>query len=554
VLTGIIVTLLIVVAIVYAAVPLLFPRQVDPLPDERDPILLDLEEDREALFRAIRELDAREDVVVATRDRLRARYEAKAAGVLRAIDERRAVLRGTSQPPEPSTRRGLPWASLTLLAVMGLSAAALGPFVLPRVGQNATVTTFFEAELRAAEALRDLQRAAEREPSVAAFMDLAEAYWQLEDATGAETAYRRVLLQAEAEGSGLAPALAYRRLALLAAGNDLELARDYLLQARQSDPTDAETLFGLAELHFALGDLDRSAEAFRAYLATPAGAGDVEAEERLALVERLGPALADLFADRNPATLQAVGDVFWAEGAIDQAVEAYFEILTQHDPRHAHALARTGQLLFLRGRSDDAIAVLERAADAAGGLEALEPQASLFLGNARFSQGDDAGAIEAWQAHVSVVGEERAGRVPALIATAEARSRGEAVDPAATTATRPTTAAGAGAAAGDGAGGAELLAASRAELAAAALDDPALLDTLGGELYALHCAVCHGAEGEGGMGGPRLAGNRRAGQETNVRSAITFGRGIMPGFGALLERDEIEVLVRWLGSELATPR
>jgi mono/diheme cytochrome c family protein len=552
VLTGILITVLVLVALLYAAVPLLLPRQVDPLPDERDPVLLDLEEDREALFRAIRELDAREDVDAATRARLRARYEAKAAGVLRAIDERRAALAGRADPPRPTARRGLPWAALSLLAVMGASAAALGPFVLPRVGQNATVTTFFESELRAAESLRDLQRAADRDPGVTAFMNLADAYWQLEDAPQAEAAYRRVLLQAEADGSGTAPALAYKRLAMLAVSSDLELARDYLLQARQSDPTDGETLFALGELHFALGDLGRSAEAFRAYLATPGGEGDIDAEERLVLVERLEPALDALRVERSPETLQAVADVFWDEGGIDQAVEVYFEILTQHDPRHAHALARTGQLLFLRGRTDDAIGVLERAAEAAGGLTELEPQASLFLGNALFTSGDDDGAIRAWQAHLEVVGAERAGRVPDLIATAEARRRGESTDTAATTPAAADGAAGAGVAAG-GAAVAASEPTARAELAAAALEDPALLDTLGRDLFALHCASCHGSEGQGGMG-PRLAGNRRAGQEANVRSAITFGRGMMPGFGAVLERDEVEILVRWLASEVATPR
>jgi len=35
---------------------------------------------------------------------------------------------------------------------------------------------------------------------------------------------------------------------------------------------------------------------------------------------------------------------------------------------------------------------------------------------------------------------------------------------------------------------------------------------------------------------------------------VRFGRGVMPGFGALLADAEIEVLVRWVGQELAAPR
>jgi hypothetical protein len=216
VLTMILILVLVLVAVLYAAVPLVAPRQVDPLPDERDPVLQDLEEDREALFRAIRELEARLDVAPEQREQLRARYEAKAAVVLRAIDDRRAVLDGAPVPVQRPTRRGLPWAPLGLLGAMAISAIALGPFVLPRVGQDATVTTFFAEDLRRAEALRDLMRAAERDPSVATLMPLADAYWQLQDAPQAEATYRRVLLQAETDGSGTAPALAYRRLAMLA--------------------------------------------------------------------------------------------------------------------------------------------------------------------------------------------------------------------------------------------------------------------------------------------------------------------------------------------------
>jgi mono/diheme cytochrome c family protein len=65
--------------------------------------------------------------------------------------------------------------------------------------------------------------------------------------------------------------------------------------------------------------------------------------------------------------------------------------------------------------------------------------------------------------------------------------------------------------------------------------------------------VCHGSTGQGGAG-PRLTGNARAGNEANVRSVVRFGRGVMPGFGATLTEPEIEVLVRWVGQELAAPR
>ncbi len=545
-LTFVFVTVLVLIAVAYAAIPLLAPRQTDPLPDERDPELLDLEEERESLFRAIRELDARDDMPDARRGELRARYEAKAATVLRAIDQRQADLAGRAPAEESATprkRRPLPLGTLGLLGLMVVSAVALGPFVLPRVGQDATVTTFFEADLRAAEALRDLQRAADRDGGVAPLMQLADAYWTLQDAAQAEATYRRVLLAAR-EASGDAPVLAYQRLALLTFADDPATALQYLLDARRLDPLDADTLVGVAELSFQLGDLDTAREAYETYLETPDGQLDVEAASRLRLITGLGPVLAALDEERNATTLNALADVLWDTGAMEQAVEVSFEILTAHDPLDAAALSRTGQLMFLRGRTDDAIELLERAAISAGGLEALESQASLFLGNAYFAEGDDEGAVRAWTAHVERVGEAAAGRVPELIRTAEARAAGD-LDASVPMPGTPSQAAQAGG--GDGL--------EPSERAAAALETgtPDAIAAVAQASYAQHCALCHGAQAQGGSG-PRLAGNARSAQEANVRSAITFGRGIMPGFGALLSDPEIEVLVRWLATDVATPR
>jgi mono/diheme cytochrome c family protein len=274
----------------------------------------------------------------------------------------------------------------------------------------------------------------------------------------------------------------------------------------------------------------------------------------------MGPATAAIEAERSEANLLALADVFWAAEALDPAVELYFEVLTQHDQFHPTALSRIGQLLFIRGRVDDAQAVLERAADAAGGLKQLEPQASLFLGNAYAVAGDDANSVRAYQVHVDLVGFEAAGRVTGLIEAGQARLAAAAaasdaasiVAPAAALvaanapAARAPTAAASDAAANDPAP-------SGIELALAALDDPVVLDRVGADLDAAHCALCHGSAGQGGSG-PRLIGNQRAANEANVRSLIRFGRGLMPGFSARLADAEIEVLVLWVGQNLATPR
>jgi mono/diheme cytochrome c family protein len=537
VLTSVLIVLLVLVTVAYAAVPLLSRRAVDPVPDERDPLVVDLEEERDALLRAIRELDARTDLPAARRDALRARYEAKAAQVLRALEEQRGAAVVRPQPARPTARRQAPWGVLGLLGIVAVTAATLGTFVLPRVGQG-SLTTSFDADLQMATALRDLQREADRSPSVGNLMALGDAYWALQDAAAAEETYRRVLTVAEADATGGAPALAFKRLALLAVQTDLPAARDLLAQARLVDPLDPETLYALGELSFALDDLEMAADAFDAYLATPEGAGDPAAVDRLALIEAIGPASQALAETRSEANLMALADVYWSAGAQDTAVELYFEVLTDFDPREATALARTGQLLFVRGRNDDAIAVLERAAEAAGALDRLEPQATLFLGNAYAVAGDDAAAVRAWEAHVASVGADAAGRVTGLIEAAQARLAGAGT---AVAAPAPAFAA----EAGDAPAG--------AATAVAALEDPALLLEVGATLYAANCSVCHGSSGQGGTG-PRLTDNARAANEANVRSLVTFGRGIMPGFGATLADAEIEVLVRWVGQELAAPR
>ena len=556
-LTAILIVLLALITVAYAAAPLTGRRSlVDPLPDERDPVLVDLEEERDSLLRAIRELDGRLDLPAERRDELRARYESKAATVLKALERARSEARGAADSAaeararavnaRPAAGRHLPIGALALLGVVAVTTATLGSFVLPRVGQN-TVTTFFEEDLRTAETLRDLIRAAEREPNASNLMALGDAYWEMADAEGAEETYRRVVALASDDGTSMgAPPIAYKRLALLVLQRDLPAALDLLREARAVDPTDPETLYAIGELSFALGELDASIEAFGAYLATPEGAGDPDAEARLALVEAIGPAASAVAEVRDRDNLMALADVFWTSGANDPAVELYFEVLSEHDASEPTALSRIGQLLFTRGRSDDAIGLLERAATAAGGLTNLEPQASLFLGNAYAVQGDDENAIRAWEAHVEVVGVEAAGRVTGLIEGARLRLESASATP-------PGSATASASAAPDDANATADAAEAAAERALAALSDPALLVEVGADLYARHCVVCHGAVGQGGTG-VRLAGNARAANEANARSTIRFGRGIMPGFGALLSEAEIEVLVRWVGQELATPR
>src|SRR5690606_33410029 len=166
-LTGILIGVLALIAFLYVALPLLAPSQADPLPDDRDPILVDLSEEREALFRAITELDAREDLAAERRQSLRERYEAKAAKVLARIDAREQELaarrRRAPAEGEGAGRRRVPYGAVAVRAALVAIGAVVPAYVLPRVGQDATITT---ADLDVARQLQAQQRAVEQDPSV----------------------------------------------------------------------------------------------------------------------------------------------------------------------------------------------------------------------------------------------------------------------------------------------------------------------------------------------------------------------------------------------------
>lgn len=546
-LTTIIVTLLAILTLAYAAAPLIGRRPyVDPLPDESDPLLADLEEERDALLRAVREVEGRSDLAPERRDALRSRYEAKAAITLKKLEETRATLATSNrsnraETPAPARHKRPPFALLSLLAIAVVTASVLGTYVLPRVGQG-TVTTSFADDLARASELRDLLRAAERDASIQNLMRVAEAYWNLADAPNATLYYNRVIEAGEDNPLENAPIEAYKRLALLQLQTDIPSALALLKRGRDVDPSDPETMYAIGELSFALGEFAAAQEAFGAYLSTPFGASDFEAAERLRLIDAIAPASTRLAVERTIPNLLALADAFWSNGANDQAAELYFEVLSEYDAFNATALSRVGQLLFTAGRSADAVDLIERAASVSGGLERLEAQATLFLGNAYVILGDDENAIRAWDAHIATVGAAGAGRVTDMRAAAQTRLEGREAPIAGTPATTPATTA------------SETLDANAAnDRALAALEDPELFLLVGAELYAANCAICHGAQGQGGSG-PRLAGNGRAADPTIARGLIRLGRGLMPSFNARLSEAEIELLARWVAQEIANPR
>jgi mono/diheme cytochrome c family protein/tetratricopeptide (TPR) repeat protein len=509
-----VIILLAVILFAYAAIPLLFPKQADRLPSERDPLLEDLGEERDALFRAIRELEAREDLKPERRDELRARYEAKAAKVLRALDERQAQLKGLPKSATVQTpSRRVPYGVLGLLSVMVVSALALNQFVLPRVGENASVTTFFEDDLELAQQLKDLQTAVDRAPNAENLLALGEWYWQQSDAENGKLIYQRIV-----DEISPVPAVAYQRLGFATLQTDLNAAKGYLEKARNAEPTNLDTLYTLAEVYFRFGQVDEAVKTLEAFLATPDGANDEEVQARLVVFKQISPAAKAASADSSEANQLALAEAYWAAQERERAADVYLNVLTEFGPHNDIALSRVGQTLFFAGRTEDAVGVLEQARDVnAENLDTL-----LFLGNGYFSLNRYQDAINTWETYVTVAGgADKAGRVPGLIETAKTRL----TDPNAPIQD------GLGEVTNDAATGAVTV-------------------SEGQQLYGANCAACHGANGEGGSG-PAIVGNARAADVANVQNIITYGRGMMPGFSATLTPEQIEAVTQFVTQELA---
>jgi mono/diheme cytochrome c family protein len=252
-----------------------------------------------------------------------------------------------------------------------------------------------------------------------------------------------------------------------------------------------------------------------AFQEVPEGANDQEVLSRLEVFKQVAPAARAYAAEPSEQNQLALADAYWQVQERERAADVYLGVLTQFGPHNDVALSRVGQTLFFAGRTEDAASVLEQARDVnAENLDTL-----LFLGNAYFSLNRYQDAIDTWENYVTVAGgPDKAGRVPSLIDTAKARL----TDPNA-----PLQ---------DGMAG--------------GLPSSVQGGTEGQLLYTANCALCHGANGEGGSG-PALVGNARAADVANVQNIITYGRGLMPGFSATLSPEQIEAVTQFVTQELA---
>lgn len=499
----VLIALLALIAFAYVALPLLVPSQADPLPDYSDPVLSGLREERDALYRAIKELDTREDLAAERREQLKVRYEARAAQTLHAIDERNLELQNKPRRKVASDgRRRVPTTVLTLLGLGVIAAALLPAYVLPRIGEDATITT---TDVPAATQLRDLQRSADREPNAENLMALGDLYLSLQQLGDAEETYERIVDTLEP-----VPAAAYQRLAVIALQRDLAEAQRWLTLARDADPEDLDTLSLLSEVAYATGDLELALDALRDFLARTPEEPDPSVTQRLSLLERANELTRALEIEPTANNLLALGDLYWQAGDTQRAVSAYFRLLTEIDATQPVALARTGEAMLVSGSPQDAAALLERAAMNAGGVDQLEPAAVVALGNARLQQELYAEAADAYQTYLNVY-DDSTGSVARLLESATALANGER--------------------------------------------DPHGADetVLGQSVYAANCAQCHGRSGAGAMG-VRLAGNARAANVANVRDAVSFGRGAMPAFAAQLSEEELEAVTAYVTEVLSPGR
>src|SRR5690606_23858645 len=387
------------IAFAYVVVPLVLPAQADPLPDDRDPILTDLQEERDALYRAIRELDSREDIAPQRLAELRSRYEAKAAKTLQALDARQQELSGRA--PRPARRPvRVPVSVIVVLGLLMVSAVALPSFILPRIGPEATVTT---TDVAAATRLRDLQRAVQADPSAENLLALGDMYLSLQMLTDAGDTYQRVI-----DTIDPVPAGAFQRMAVLAFGSDLGRAQAMLELARDTEPDYPDTLFLPSEVAYANGELDLALESLRGFLALMPEAPDPSVLSRLALLDEASALSRLAAADPSEANLLALADAYWRGGDRENAGGIYFGSLTGANPASPSAWARTGEAIVVAGSPRDAAALIERAASAAGSLGELEPSAVLALANAHFRLAQYEQAAAVYGAFIAMVGEAAA--------------------------------------------------------------------------------------------------------------------------------------------------
>jgi mono/diheme cytochrome c family protein len=96
-----------------------------------------------------------------------------------------------------------------------------------------------------------------------------------------------------------------------------------------------------------------------------------------------------------------------------------------------------------------------------------------------------------------------------------------------------------------------LLAAGLAVTACGGGGEDAAAPTTGAEVYAAHCATCHGVDGQGGVG-PELAGRMETAYPDvdDQIALVSNGKGRMPAWGGRLTPAQIRRVVDYTRTEL----
>ena len=82
----------------------------------------------------------------------------------------------------------------------------------------------------------------------------------------------------------------------------------------------------------------------------------------------------------------------------------------------------------------------------------------------------------------------------------------------------------------------------------------AAFDSVGARVFSANCALCHGADGSGGLGPSLLTGNvlDRLPDRLSTMAFIEVGQDKMPGFGDRLTPGEIGAVTDFVRMKLAT--
>jgi tetratricopeptide (TPR) repeat protein len=214
------------------------------------------------------------------------------------------------------------------------------------------------AQNRPDEARQELQRAVALNPQrMESHLALARFCVKVGDAANAEAAFRKAI---EVNGKAALPQLEYGKF--LAQQNRLDQAEAAFRQALSVEPQNRDAHQALAAFLFATKQLDKAEQAYQAFANSLPG----------------------------PEGRAALADFYAANGRLDDAANAYRQLLQQH-PDFANGRTRLGEILLEKGDLSGASAQADelfKKGDASAAGYLLRARVRLNNGDSRGAQGD----------------------------------------------------------------------------------------------------------------------------------------------------------------------